>query len=218
MVKIERTKTPPASLAIQKQKPNGSYAQQDVIDQLFIDFHEKCYLCEQNELQSIEVEHLLPHHNGKELDRKFDWNNLFLSCSHCNSVKNRGKYETNVVNCCTDDPETLIHQELYEGKVCVTAVVDTPEAKTTASLVEDCFELRNQAIREKECQVKVRALQSTMNLLYKELNKYQIGKTERSLRTLRGMLNRKYKFSGFTRTYVRDNLEKYPELAPFVVL
>ena len=158
MVKIERTKTPPASLAIQKQKPNGSYAQQDVIDQLFIDFHEKCYLCEQNELQSIEVEHLLPHHNGKELDRKFDWNNLFLSCSHCDSVKNRGKYETNVVNCCTDDPETLIHQELCEGKVCVTAVVDTPEAKTTASLVEDCFELRNQAIREKECQVKVRAL------------------------------------------------------------
>lgn len=218
MVKVERTQTPPASLAIEKQKPNGSCREQDVVNQLYADFHEKCYLCEQDELQSVEVEHLLPHHNGQDLERKFDWNNLFLSCAHCNSVKNRRRYEENVVDCCRTDPEKLIRQEFCNGKVCVTAEVDTLEARTTASLLEDCFELRNHAIREKECQNKVRALQKTMNLLYKELEKYQGNKTEKSLRTLRGMLNREYKFSGFTRTYVRDNLELYPDLAPYVVL
>lgn len=33
------------------------------------------------------MEHLLPHKNGKYLDRKFDWNNLFWACGHCNNVK-----------------------------------------------------------------------------------------------------------------------------------
>lgn len=218
MVKIERTKIPPASLSEQKQKPNGSYKEPDVINQLFADFHEKCYICEQGELQSIEVEHLLPHHNGKDLERKFDWNNLFLSCSHCNSVKNRQEYERNIIDCCVVDPERMIHQKLMDGKVSVTAIADTLEAENTAALIEDCFELRNRAIREKECQVKVRNLQLTMNLLYKELDKYQSRKTEKTFRALRGMLNRTYKFSGFTRTYVRDNLDRYPELAPYVEL
>lgn len=218
MVKINRTPTPPASLAIEKSKPNGSYKKPDVINQLFSDFNEKCYLCEQNELQSIEVEHLHPHHNGNDIDLKFNWNNLFLSCSHCNSVKNRTKYEINIADCCEIDPESLIQQELNNGKVCVSALIDTVEANTTASLVEDCFELRNHSIREKESQNKVRSLQKTMNVLYKELDKYQSKKTQRSFRTLRGMLSREYKFAGFTRTYVRKHIDTYPDLAQFVAL
>ncbi|MBR3328908.1 MAG: HNH endonuclease [Atopobiaceae bacterium] len=65
------------------------YRHDDVVDQLMKDFHGKCYICEIDDLQSIEVEHLLPHHNGKYPDRMFEWNNLFLSCRHCNSVKTR---------------------------------------------------------------------------------------------------------------------------------
>ncbi len=93
MVKIDRTPTPPPSLAVEKTKANGSYKKDDVAEQLASDFRGKCYLCEMDELQSIEVEHLRPHHNGRDRDRMFDWNNLFYSCSHCNSVKNRGIYE-----------------------------------------------------------------------------------------------------------------------------
>ena len=58
MVKIERTPTPPASLARESKKANGSYREPDVIGQLQLDFHKKCYLCEMDELQSVEVEHL----------------------------------------------------------------------------------------------------------------------------------------------------------------
>ena len=85
MVKVERTPTPPPSLAVEKSKANGSYNLPDVVEALKRDFHEKCYLCENNALQAPEVEHLNPH--GGNLGRKFEWKNLFLSCSHCNSVK-----------------------------------------------------------------------------------------------------------------------------------
>ena len=81
MVKIDRTPTPPPSLAVEKTKTNGSYKKDDVVEQLASDFRGKCYLCEMDELQSIEVEHLRPHHNGRGRDRMFDWNNLFYSCS-----------------------------------------------------------------------------------------------------------------------------------------
>lgn len=218
MVKIERSPNPPASLAIEKVKSNGSCTKKDVVDQLELDFHKKCYLCEQDELQSIEVEHLHPHHDGKDNDRKFDWDNLFFSCAHCNSVKNQAKYEDNVIDCCKIDPETLIHQELCEGNVCVDALVDTIEAKTTASLIEDCFQLKNRAIREKESQVKVRALQATMNDLYKELDKYKSKNSKKSFYAIRGMLSREYKFAGFTRTYVRDHIDKYPDFEPYIRL
>lgn len=75
------------------------------------------YLCEQDELQSIQIEHLKPHHGGKNIDLKYDWNNLFFSCSHCNSVKNRKQYESNILDCCSTDPETMIHQALLVDKL-----------------------------------------------------------------------------------------------------
>ena len=121
MVKIERTQTPPASLAVEKKKEEngscGTYNQTDVVVQLNKGFHGKCYLCEQDELQSIQIEHLKPHHGGKNIDLKYDWNNLFFSCSHCNSVKNRKQYESNILDCCSTDPETMIHQALLVDKL-----------------------------------------------------------------------------------------------------
>ena len=43
--------------------------------------------------QDAQVEHLLPHLDGKYPKRKFDWNNLFWSCGHCNNVKNQRIYD-----------------------------------------------------------------------------------------------------------------------------
>ena len=65
MVKVERSFPAPASLALESQKANGSYSMPDVVKQLKEDFHNKCYICELNELQDAQVEHLLPHLDGK---------------------------------------------------------------------------------------------------------------------------------------------------------
>ena len=101
MVKIERSFPAPASLESEAKKVSGSYEQPDVVSRLRKDFHDKCYICELKNLQDPQVEHLLPHKNGKYPERKFDWNNLFWSCSHCNGIKNQKKYDDGIIDCCT---------------------------------------------------------------------------------------------------------------------
>lgn len=217
MVKVERTQQAPASLAIEKQKVSGKYNLPDVVNLLYHDFNGKCYICEIDKLQSSEVEHLKPHHNGQFRDRKFDWNNLFLICPHCNSVKNQDKYNDLIIDCCQKDPEQVLVQELIEGHVHVSLLIESPEAEATAKLIEECFEYTNTAIRTKECEVRIEALQTVMTVLCKQLAMYRKNKTPRTEKTLRGMLDRKYKFAGFTRTYVRNHLDCYPELKQYVL-
>lgn len=95
-------------LALEAQKANGSYSKPDVVKQLKEDFHNKCYICELSDLQDAQVEHLLPHLDGKYPERKFDWNNLFWSCGHCNNVKNQRIYDEGIIDCCKIDPEEAI--------------------------------------------------------------------------------------------------------------
>ena len=218
MVKIERTMPPPRSLEIEKEKKAGSYTCEDVIAQLAQDGHGKCYLCEINELQSIQVEHLRAHHGGKDKNRKFDWNNLFYSCAHCNNVKNQQKYDGLILDCCVVDPETVMNQVLQGGHVIVEPLDGSESVNLTAGLLTDCFELRNTGIRIRECDTRFKALQTTMTLLYKTLDKHRQNPTEKTRKQLEGMLSRAYKFAGFTRTYVRLHIERYPDLLPYVTL
>ncbi len=217
MVKIERTPILPPSLAIEKAK-NGSYGEQDVIRQLRLDFHEKCYLCGMSPTD-LNVEHLVAHHGDPDL--KFDWDNLFFCCPHCNGMKNQKKYEKDVLDCCKTDPETVLRQELIEGIVVVTALEDTETARATAALLTDCFERRNTGTREYGCDKRAEALMETMRQLYPVLRKLRAEPSpekSRHLRTLRGLVDRKHEFAGFTRTYVRQYLTAHPELAPLITL
>lgn len=215
MVKIERTPTPPASLAIECKKVHVSYASEDVISQLKKDFHSKCYLCELKDLTDIEVEHLLPHYNRKIKERVFDWNNLFYACPHCNSIKNDRIYDEKIIDCCKVDPESLLDHIYQEGKVNVRPHdPDTQDEKVlmTADLLENCFEKSNTGIRIFQCQERVNRLAETMNALYKTLEALKKPTSKQYLRALKGMLSREYKFSGFTRYYVRSHIEEYPQL------
>lgn len=90
MVRIERkytekAKAAIASLAAEKAKKNGNYNTPEVNEALAETFHKKCYICENRNVTSWEIEHLQPHHGNKDL--KFDWNNLFWACRHCNNTK-----------------------------------------------------------------------------------------------------------------------------------
>lgn len=218
MVKIERTMPPPRSLAVEKEKAAGSYTCKDVIVQLAHDGYGKCYLCEINELQGVQVDHLRAHHNGKDKDRKFDWSNLFCCCTHCNSVKNQRKYDDLILDCCAVDPETVMNQVLQDGHVLAKPLVDNESVNLTAELLTNCFELRNTGIRIRECDTRFKELQRTMNLLYKTLEQHRRKPTEKTRRQLEGMLSRSYKFAGFTRTYVRLHMSQYPDLVSYVAL
>jgi len=219
MVKIERTPIPPASLAIEKNKANGSYREKDVVNQLKNDFHGKCYICELNDLTDIEVEHLLPHYNRSIKERVFDWNNLFYSCPHCNSLKNNRKYDEKILDCCKVDPELLLEHTVSEGNVCVTPTKADADIETvlTAELIESSFQKDDTGLRSIQSSERYRRLTKTMGHLYKALEKYNENKESViNMRVLRCMLNRKYKFSAFTRQYVRSQLNEYPELRAFL--
>lgn len=86
MINISKREEAPATLAIEKEKRNGSYSGEDVIDALVEDSHNKCYLCEDSLITTIHVEHFQEHRGNKDL--KFDWHNLHYSCGHCNATKN----------------------------------------------------------------------------------------------------------------------------------
>lgn len=135
MVKVERSFPAPASLAEEAKKVNGKYDRQDVIERLRQDFHNKCYICEMKGLQDPNVEHLLPHKSGKYQDRKYDWENLFWSCGHCNGIKNSSKYDEGIIDCCNTDPERYLHFRMEGSNVAISVSDPKDEIlKRTAQL------------------------------------------------------------------------------------
>lgn len=220
MVKIERSFPAPESLAEEARKVNGRYDKEDVIEQLKKDFNNKCYICGMKELQDPNVEHLLPHKSGKYPERKFDWENLFWACGHCNGVKNNGKYDEGIIDCCKNDPEESICFRVKENDVVIT--VSDPEdeiLKRTALLVTETFSLKNTGMRTYTSDERLKLLQKEMNLLYRQLEKVHNGcASKMTLRMIRSLLRRESAFAAFKRCYVRDHAVEYPELQQYVDL
>lgn len=79
MIRVERKMTEKAKKAIeslQKAKTkNNTYNTLEVNIALKEMFHGKCYICENKEITSYQIEHLFSHHGDKDL--KYDWGNLF---------------------------------------------------------------------------------------------------------------------------------------------
>ena len=110
MVKIDRQYS---SVEIEKAEEvllhektliNGTYNKKEVVEALKLVFHKKCYLCENKNVTSYQIDHLRPHRQDK--DKKFDWENLFLSCAHCNSIKSDA-FE-HILDCSIEDIDSMI--------------------------------------------------------------------------------------------------------------
>ncbi|MBF0538218.1 MAG: HNH endonuclease [Nitrospirae bacterium] len=87
----------------------------DVLKRLHTDFKNKCYICEYTPINSgMEVEHFVPQSCGKEL--KFQWDNLFFACRHCN-ITTSTRYNTNddnkILNC-TNSQHDVVNWIKYE--------------------------------------------------------------------------------------------------------
>lgn len=219
MVKIERTFPAPASLEAEAKKLSGKYDKPDVVKQLREDAHDKCYICEMKGLQDPVVEHLLPHKDGKYSDRKFDLNNLFWACGHCNSVKNQQKYDEGVIDCCKKDPEEFISFRLINEEIDVHANnPDNKEAVLTATLVNEVFSLKNTGMRVYKSNMRFQELNKEMNKLYDNLEELkQKPDSKVVLRKLRALLRRESSFAAFKRNYIKDNKDRYPHLIEYII-
>lgn len=61
MIYFPKSQPAPECLEIEKSKANGDYKQPEVLERLQDDFKNKCYLCEDKDITSINVEHFKPH-------------------------------------------------------------------------------------------------------------------------------------------------------------
>ncbi|PBP42758.1 hypothetical protein CCL14_06450 [Pseudomonas syringae] len=140
MIKISKSPEP-AQLKIEREKSSGTYRHEDIVKVIKNDFYNRCYLCEDNP-QSINIEHLIPHKDVRALI--FRWDNLFWSCSHCNNIKS-AKYD-NILDCTTEDEIESILNYKFEPfpteDVCIdiapTHTTD-PKAIQTRMLLLDVF-------------------------------------------------------------------------------
>lgn len=213
MIKIERSYPAPESLKLKK-----SYREKDVVERLEKDFFEKCYICGLDKLPDINIEHLIPHKESTE--KKFDWDNLFLSCPHCNSVKNRKEYEEKILDCCKVDPEEKIVFDFDGGENINIFPKDKndEQAVKTSKLVYEVFNIRNTGMRERSSDFRFKALQEEMTIFFNNLEKYRKEKDFFSLRILKEKLKRKSRFAAFKRNYIRKNIQKYQEFKEIVEL
>lgn len=110
MIKVKRSFPPPKILDYEKNKKSGDYNQKEVWDVLVTDFRHKCYICENDRASSLNIEHKISHQGNREL--MFKWENLFLSCEHCNGIKST-KYD-NILDCTNEsnDVENWIRYKI----------------------------------------------------------------------------------------------------------
>lgn len=220
MIKIERKSTAKSAKAIEsleKEKQfNASYNTKEVNAALQEMFHKKCYICENNNVTSYQIEHLIPHKGN--VDLKYDWNNLFLSCAHCNNTK-LGKYDP-ILNCTKEDVDKKIRfrKEGFFGKkeeFVFDALDSREETKNTINLLQDIYYgTTPQKIMEAKNLRK--NLRNDIAKFKEYVREYEEAEDEdkEDLRCLiKEELGEKSSFTAFKRWLIRDNKEFFPELA-----
>ena len=100
MIKINKSGLPQGIII----KTEKDYRSEKVLSILQRDFFNKCYVCEEKEPTSINVEHFRSYKNYKHL--KYEWENLFYACAHCNKIK--GSCYDHIIDCTREDPEDYI--------------------------------------------------------------------------------------------------------------
>lgn len=217
MFYVKRSTPPPACLSSKK------YNTPEVIDILKILFHEKCYLCERDEIQDVEIEHLDPHEGDDAL--KYNWENLFYSCSRCNSIKSN-KHK-NIIDCCQEEQLGEIIQYYMPPTpnrdveiIQIQETNKTLQFENTITLLKECYNNTSTGLRGISRTALLDKMWEHYTLLLDKkliLRNKSTGKTEQEKvkEEIQAMLSIKYPFSSFWRTYCREDtslLTKYPDL------
>lgn len=214
MYNVDRSFPEPQSLKIEKLKISGKYNSEDVLERLVEDFFNKCYLCEEKEISGINVEHLKPHKG--DIDKKFQWENLFLVCPHCNNTKLGNEDE--ILDCTnpshkvyewieynfTSFPKTKVELKIINNIDIVNNTVTLLDKIYNGSTVNKKFEADN--IKKKI----MREIQSFENLIFE----YVYNSKKELVEEIKEKLSRKSAFSAFKRWIIKNNA-RYKELEKY---
>ncbi len=222
MIKIERKETEKARKAVQSlqkaKSSKSSYNTPEVNAALREMFHGKCYLCENKESTSFQIEHM--YSCGKNPELKYDWNNLFLVCAHCNNTK-LDKYEP-ILDCTKENIEEAIafRKKGYFGteEELVFEVLDfTDETLNTQRLLKEIY-YGSTPQKKMEAKILRKILRKELSQFKEYVREYQEAEDEEKedLKCLlKQQLGDASAFAAFKRWLIRDNEEVYPELAVY---
>ena len=215
MINFAKSQPAPTCLEEEKIKVSGDYKCGDVLERIKTDFCNKCYICESKAPETINVEHFVAHQ--QDVDLKFDWNNLYWSCGHCNNTK-LAKYN-NLLDC-TDpgsnvDTRLRIHIDPFpKEKVEVVANDDDPSTLETQELLDDVYNgtttlkkieagnLRDEILRE---------IRKFQDLLFQYFDIEPHHDKEEVLSKIRGHLSNNSAFTSIKRWIVRDHPDLFEE-------
>ncbi|WP_302625582.1 HNH endonuclease [uncultured Eubacterium sp.] len=223
MIKVERKLTDKAQKAIESleeaKAKNASYNTLEVNSALREMFHGKCYICENKEITSYQIEHLIPYRGNKEL--KYDWNNLFLSCAHCNNIK-LDKYVP-IIDCTKENVEEYIafRKKGYFGTEEELVFEKLDSRKETINTVKLLEEVYYGFTPQKKMESKIlrRTLRKELSQFKEYVREYQEAEDDEK-EDLKYLIKKQLEdsspFAAFKRWLIRDNKESYSELLPYI--
>lgn len=219
MIKIQRRMTEKAQKAVeslQKAKSKGStYNTEEVNAALREMFHGKCYICENKEITSYQIEHLIAHRGNDDL--KYDWNNLFLSCAHCNNTK-LGRYEP-IIDCTKENVEELIafRKKGYFGteEELIFDMLDSDEK--TVNTIKLLHEVYYGSTPQKKMEARIlrKILRQELSNFKEYVREYQEAEDEEKEDLwccIKQQLSDSASFAAFKRWLIRDHSDAYPDL------
>ncbi len=219
MIKVTRVLSRRAQKAIQAletaKKQNGTYNLPEVNAALQEIFHGKCYICENKQIVSYQIEHFIAHKGNRDL--KYDWNNLFLSCAHCNNTKS-DKYKP-ILDCTKEDIEEKIAFRKRgffgtEEELIFEALDNQEETIHTQKLLEEVY-YGSTPQKKLEARIIRRLLRKELSEFKEYVREYEEAEEEDKedlACLLKQQLSAASPFAAFKRWLIRDNKEFYPEL------
>jgi hypothetical protein len=223
MVNINRIPaTPEIEQFLEKQKKikSGKYENEEIGKLLKKMFFEKCYLCEEN-VTSYEVDHFKPHLGGKFSDLKFDWNNLYFSCPHCNNAKS-DDYNTSpsneILDCCnpSHDIENSLRYEMVKLKseIKISATRNEPIVENTAKLLNLIYE-GSTSHKKIEAETLRKKIFEEVLKFQKKIDKYLNNKSIDELNKVVKKMSRKSPFCAFKRSIIKNDHHLSNEFAGY---
>ena len=223
MIKVERKSSEKAEKAIEslrrEKARSGSYNTPEVNAALREMFHGKCYICENKQITSYQIEHLVSHRGNADL--KYDWNNLFLACVHCNNTK-LDKYEP-IIDCTKENVEALIafRRTGYFGtdeKLLFEKLDDRIEVENTIKLLQEIY-YGSTPQKKMESTILRRMLRKEFSAFKEYVREYHEAEDEEK-EDLKYLLQKELRdsspFAAFKRWLIRDNREVYAELLGYI--
>ena len=223
MIKIERKLTVKAEKAIQSlqkaKEKNETYNTPEVNLALREMFQGKCYICENKQITSYQIEHLIPHRKNKELI--YRWENLFLACAHCNNTK-LGKYDP-ILDCTRENIEECIafRKKGYFGtdeELIFENLDDREETMNTVKLLQAVY-YGETPQKKMEAKILRRILRKELSTFKEYVREYQEAEEEEKAEIellIKLELGDASPFAAFKRWLIRDNKDAFPELLIYI--